>query len=165
MAHWRSQEESVEIRKRLLWEMKLIDWPKYSSVLSKRVVDAFQKNRRCSAKESTILFKRSDDAKRKQSIYSLILLNCYAVGGSNTGPKHSKIIVFPFGFSWSFLLLPSCLCGFIWSNTVELGGFWKEVCFSDESQSPYEDSCESLNHSWQGNGERLPYTPIVALFW
>ena len=40
--------------------------------------------RRCSAKESTILFKRSDDAKRKQSIYSQISFNCYAVGGSNT---------------------------------------------------------------------------------
>ena len=35
--------------------MKLIDWLKYSSVLSKRVVGAFQKNRRFSAKESTIL--------------------------------------------------------------------------------------------------------------
>ena len=35
--------------------MKLIDWPKYSSVLSKRSVDSKQKNRRCSAKESTML--------------------------------------------------------------------------------------------------------------
>ena len=60
--------------------MKLIDWPKYSSVLSKRVVDAFQKNRRCSAKESTILFKRSDDAKRKQSIYSQKSLNINPLG-------------------------------------------------------------------------------------
>ena len=67
--------------------------------------------------------------------------------------KHSKIIVFPFGFREAFSLLPFCLCGFIWSNTVELGGFRKEVCFSDKSQSPYEDSCESLIHSWQGNGE------------
>ena len=69
------------------------------TVLSKRVVGAQQKNRRCSAKESTVLGKRIDDAKRKQSIYSLISLNCYASGGSNTGQKHSKIIVFPFGFS------------------------------------------------------------------
>ncbi|MCI5491213.1 MAG: hypothetical protein MR404_02185, partial [Prevotellaceae bacterium] len=70
-----------------------------------------------------ILFKRSDDAKRKQSIYSQISLNCYAVGGSNTGPKHSKIIVFPLEFREVFYLLPSCLCGFIWSNTIEIGGF------------------------------------------
>ena len=116
-------------------------------VLSKRVVGAFQKNRRCSAKESSVLFKRSDDAKRKQSIYSQISLNCYAVGGSNTGPKHSKIIVFPLGFREAFSLLPSCLCGFILSNTIEIGGFGKDTCFSDEIQCPYEDSCESLNHS------------------
>ena len=57
------KKESVEIRKRHLGEMKLIDWPKYSSVLSKRI----------------------DDAKRKQSIYSQISLNCYALGDSNTG--------------------------------------------------------------------------------
>ena len=63
-------------------------------VLSKRVVGAKQKNRRCSAKESTVLFKIIDDAKRKQSIYSQKSLNCYAVEGSNMGPKHSKIIVF-----------------------------------------------------------------------
>ena len=74
--------------------MKLIDWPKYSSVLSKRVVGAFQKNRRFSAKESSVLSKRIDDAKRKQSIYSQKSLNCYAVEDSNTGPKHRKIIVF-----------------------------------------------------------------------
>ena len=62
-----------------------MDWPKESSVLRKRVVGAFKKNRRCSAKESTILFKRSDDAQRKQSIYSQISLNCYASGSSNMG--------------------------------------------------------------------------------
>ena len=87
--------------------MKLIDWPKYSSVLSKRI----------------------DDAKRKQSIYSQISLNCYALGGSNTGPKHSKIIDFSLGFRKVFSLLPSCLCGFIWSNTIELGGFGKDTYF------------------------------------
>ena len=82
--------------------MKLIELAQVFMVLSKRVVGAFQKNRRCSAKESsvlskesTILFKRSDDAKRKQSIYSQISLNCYVSGGNNTGQKHSKIIVFP----------------------------------------------------------------------
>ena len=80
------------------------------------------------------------------------------------GPKHSKIIVFPLGFCEAFSLQPSCLCAFIWSNTVELGGFRKEVCFSDKIQYPYENSCESLNHSWQGNGERLPYTPIAAMY-
>ena len=65
--------------------MKLIDWPKYSSVLSKRVVGAMKKNRRCSAKESTVLSKRIVDAKRKQSIYSQISINCYAVGSSCLG--------------------------------------------------------------------------------
>ena len=57
------------IRKRHLGEMKLMDWPKYSryfpkesSVLSKRSDDAKQKNRRCSAKESTVLGKRIDDS-------------------------------------------------------------------------------------------------------
>ena len=81
--------------------MKLIDWPKYSwcsakesSVLSKRIVASQQKNRRFSEKESTVLSKRIVDAKRKQSIYSQKSLNCYAVEGSNMGPKHSKIIVF-----------------------------------------------------------------------
>ena len=72
-------------------------------VLSKRVVGAFQKNRRFSAKESTVLSKRIVDAKRKQSIYSQKSLNCYAVEDSNTGPKHSKIIVFITWGSWNFL--------------------------------------------------------------
>ena len=106
-----------------------MDWPKYSrcfpkesSVISKRIVDSKQKNRRCSAKESTILFKRSDDAKRKQSIYSQTSLNCYASGGSNTGPKHSKIIDFQLGFRKVFSLLLSCLCGFIQSNTMKQRG-------------------------------------------
>ena len=35
--------------------MKLIDWAKVFMVLSKRVVGSRQKNRRCSAKESTVL--------------------------------------------------------------------------------------------------------------
>ena len=56
--------------------MKLIDWPKYSLVLSKRI----------------------DGAKRKQSIYFQKSLNCYAVGSSNTGQQDSKIIVFHLGF-------------------------------------------------------------------
>ena len=51
------------------------------------------------SKSSSVLSKRIDDAKRKQSIYSQKSHNCYAVGGSNTGQKHSKIIVFPFEFS------------------------------------------------------------------
>ena len=59
-----------------------MDWPKYS---------------RCFPKESSVLFKRSDDAKRKQSIYFQKSLNCYAVGGSNTGQQDSKIIVFHLG--------------------------------------------------------------------
>ena len=92
--------------------MKLIVWFKYS---------------RCSAKESSVLSKRIVGAKRKQSIYSQKPLNCYASGGSNTGQKHSQIIVFPLGFREVFSLLPSCLCGFILSNTMELGGFRKDT--------------------------------------
>ena len=67
-----------------------------------------------------MLGKRIDDAKRKQLIYSQKSLNCYVSGGSNTGQKHSQIIVFPLGFREVFSLLPSCLCGFILSNTMEL---------------------------------------------
>ena len=77
--------------------MKLIDWAKYSwcsakesSVLSKRIVDSQQKNRRCFLKESTVLSKRIDDAKRKQSIYSEISINSYAVEGNNTGQNIVK---------------------------------------------------------------------------
>ena len=116
--------------------MKLIDWPKYSwcfpkesSVLSKRVVGAFQKNRRCSAKESSVLFKRSDDAKRKQSIYSQISFNCYAVGDSNTGQKYSKIIIFPLGGGVNFSLCCLSVCGFIRSNTMELEDSEKILVF------------------------------------
>ena len=121
--------------------------------------------RRCSAKESTILSKRSDDAKRKQSIYSQISLNCYRSGGSNTGHKHSKIIVFPLGFREVFSLLPSCFCGFIWSNTIEMGGFGKNPCFSDEIQCPYEDSCNSLNHLCHGKGMCFPIHPNCHNVW
>ena len=61
------------------------------------------------SKSSSVLSKRIDDAKRKQSIYSQISLNCYASGGNNTGQKHSKIIVFPLGFREVFHLLLSSL--------------------------------------------------------
>ena len=152
--------------------MKLIDWPKYSwcsakesSVLSKRSVDSKQKNRRCYEKESSVLSKRIDDAKRKQSIYSQISLNCYRSGGSNTGQKHSKIIVFPLGFRKAFSLSPSCFCGFIWSNTIEMGGFGKNTCFSDEIQCPYEDSCNSLNHLCHGKGMCFPIHPNCHKVW
>ena len=118
---------------------------KESSVLSKRIVDSQQKNRRCSAKESSVLFKRIDDAKRKQSIYSQISLNCYASGGSNTGQKHSKIIVFPLGFREAFSLLHLSMDS---SRATQWSyRFGKDTCFSDEIQYPYEDSCDSLSHS------------------
>ena len=42
--------------------MKLIELAQVFMVLSKRVVGAFQKNRRCSAKESSVLGKRIDDS-------------------------------------------------------------------------------------------------------
>ena len=44
-----------------------------------------KKNRRCYEKESSVLGKRIVDAKRKQSIYSQISINCYAVGSSCLG--------------------------------------------------------------------------------
>ena len=47
--------------------------------------------------------------------------------------NYSKIIVFPLGFREAFSLLPFCLCGFIWSNTMELGGFGKDTCLADKS--------------------------------
>ena len=97
----------------------------------------------CSAKESTVLGKRIDGAKRKQSIYSQKSLNCYAVEGSNTGQIHSKLIVVSLGFYETFSLLPFCLCGFIWSNTIEMGGFGKDTCFSDEIQCPYGGSVDN----------------------
>ena len=136
---WR-EKESVEIRKWHLLEMKLIEWSKYlwcsakeSSVLGKRVVGARQKNRRFSAKESSVLFKRSDDATRKQSMYSQKSINCYAVEGSNMGPKHSKIIVFPFGFSWSFLSVAFLSLWIHLEQHCRVRRFRKEVCYSDES--------------------------------
>ena len=99
---WRNKEKTP-------WGNEVDGLAQVFTMLSKRSVDSKQKNRRCSAKESTILFKRSDDAKRKQSIYSQISLNCYASGGSKTGPKHRKIIDFPLGFREAFSLFPSCL--------------------------------------------------------
>ena len=44
-----------------------------------------KKNRRGYEKESSVLGKRIDDSKRKQSIYSQISINCYAVGSSCLG--------------------------------------------------------------------------------
>ena len=58
-------------------------------------IGARQKNRRFSAKESTMLSKRIDDAKRKQSIYFKKSLNCYASLGSKAGLNKSAFKVFP----------------------------------------------------------------------
>ena len=113
-----------------------------------------------------MLSKRIDDAKRKQSIYSQKSLNCYASGGSNTGLKHSKIIVFPLGFREAFALLPSCLCGFILSNTMELGGFGKDTWNSDKIHYLFEDSCELMSHPWQGKDElSMPIYPNCHHVW
>ena len=142
-----------------------VDWlAQVFMVLSKRVDGARQKSRRCSAKESSVLSKRIDDAKRKQSIYSQKSLNCYALGGSNTGQKHSKIIVLS---TWVSVKLSLCclpVCGFIWSNIIEMGGFGKDTCFSDEIQCPYEDSCESLNHSWHRKGSTCHILQLPPMY-
>ena len=71
----------------------------------------------------------------------------------------------PLGFREAFSLLPSCLCGFIWSNTVEFGGFRKEVCYSDESQYPYEGFCGSLSHLCHGKGMCFPIHPNCYNVW
>ena len=85
-------------------------WGNEVDGLAQVFVGAMKKSCRCSAKESSVLFKRSDDAKRKQSIYFQKSLNCYAVGASNTGQKYSKIIIFPLGGRELFsLLLPTAL--------------------------------------------------------
>ena len=55
--------------------LQLIDWPKYSW---------------CSAKESSVLGKRMEDAKRKQSVYSEISINGYAGEGNSTGQSIVK---------------------------------------------------------------------------
>ena len=88
---WWREKESGESRKRLLWEMKLIDFSKHprwlekeSSVLSKRIVGAKRENRRFFLKESSVLMG-------SKSIYSPKSLNCYVSGGNNTWQKHSKM--------------------------------------------------------------------------
>ena len=66
-----------------------------------------------------------------------------------------KYIVKSYFFHLGFVKFSLCclsICGFIWRNTVELGGFRKEVCYSDESQYPYEGFCGSLSHLCQGKG-------------
>ena len=67
------RKEFVEIRKRLLREIKLIEWSKYSwcsakesSVLGERIVGAKQKNRRFFLKEATMLRGSSQYTLRNQ---------------------------------------------------------------------------------------------------
>ena len=78
--------------------------------------------------------------------------------------KHSRIIVFPLGFREAFPLCCLSVYGFIQSNTMKLGGLGKDTCFSDEMQCPYEDSCESLNHSWQRRGECCHVPQLAAMY-
>ena len=131
-------------------------------VLSKRVVGAFQKNRRCSAKESRFFLKEATML-RGSSQYTLRNHLTAMPWEIVIRDKPSKIIDFSLGFRETFSLLPSCLCGFIWRNTVELGGFRKEVCYSDESQYPYESSCGSLSNLCQGKGA-FRYTLIATMY-
>ena len=142
-----------------------VDWlAQVFMVLSKRVVGARRKNRRCFPKESTMLFKRIDGAKRKQSIYSQISLNCYISGGNNTGPKDSRIIVFPLGFREAFSLLPSCLCGFIWSNTIEMGGFGKILVFSKRCSVLMKTPVILWAIYVMGRGCAFRYTLIATMY-
>ena len=111
-----------------------------------------------------MLFKRSDDAKRKQSIYSQISLNCYASGDSNTGPKHSKIIDFSLGFREAFSLLPFCLWGFIWSNTVELGGSEKKFVIPMRVNTLMRVSVILWAIYAMRRGCAFRYTPIATMY-
>ena len=110
---WWREKESGESRKWLLLEMKLIDWPKYSW---------------CSAKESSVLNKRSDDAQRKQSIYSQISLNCYVSGGNNTGQIHSNHSCFTW-VSWNFLSVAFLSLWIHLENHHKNGRFRKRYLF------------------------------------
>ena len=102
------------------------------------------------------------------------------MGSCKTGQKQSVIIVFPLGFREAFSLLPSCLCGFIRSNTMELGGFGKDTWISDKIHYLFEDSCELMSHPWQGKGwtehadipqlppcmdRVIPYNPHSVFYW
>ena len=132
-------------------------------MLSKRSDDSKQKNQRCKAKESTILLKEATMLRGSSQYtlrYHLTAMHREIVKLT----KNSKIIDFSLGFREAFSLCCISVYGFIQSNTMKLGGLGKDTCFFDEMQCPYEDSCESLNHSWQGNGERLPCTPIAAMY-
>ena len=141
--------------------MKLIDFSKHprwlekeSSVLSKRIVDSKQKNRRCSAKESTMLRGSSQYTLR----YHLTAMHREVV----IREKHSRIIVFPLGFLWSFLSVAFLSLGIHPEQHNEAEGkLGKDTCFSDEIQCLCEDSCESLNHSWHRNGSacHIPQLP------
>ena len=112
---------------------------KESSILSERSDGAFQKNRRCFLKESTMLRGSSQYTLR----YHLTAMHREVVIRDKTECNHC---LFHLGFvKLSLCCLP--VCGFIWSNTIEMGGFGKDTCFSDEIQYPYEDSCDSLSHS------------------
>ena len=67
--------DSILQESKYLFKKKLTNCPKYSW---------------CSAKESSVLSKRIDGAKRKQSIYSQKSLNCYAVGDSSLVKCHTE---------------------------------------------------------------------------
>ena len=41
-----------------------------------------------------------------------------------------------------------------------MGGFGKEVCFSDESQYPYEGFCDALSHLCKGRGVLSDIPPL-----
>ena len=126
---------------------------KESSILSKRIVGAKRENRRFFLKESSVLMG-------SKSIYSPKSLNCYVSGGNNTWQKHSKIIVFPLGFLWSFLSVAFLSLGIHPEQHNEAEGkLGKDTCFFDEIPCPYEDSCHSLSHLCHGKGMCFPIHP------
>ena len=101
-----------------------------------------------------------------KSIYSPKSLNCYVSGGNNTWQKHSKIIVFPLGFLWSFLSVAFLSLGIHPEQHNEAEGkLGKDTCFSDEIQCPYEDSCHSLSHLCHGKGMCFPIHPNCYNVW
>ena len=110
-----------------------------------------------------MLFKRIDDAKRKQSIYSQISFNCYAVEGSNTGPKHSKIIVFITWVSWSFLSVAFLSVWIYLEQHGRVRRIRKRSLFFRWESVPLWGLLRCFKPSMQGEGA-FWYTPIAAMY-
>ena len=110
-----------------------------------------------------MLFKRSDDAKRKQSIYSQISLNCYAVGDSNTGQNivnHS----FSTWVSWSFLSVAFLSLRIHLEQHCRVRRFRKEVCIFRWESIPLWGLLQVFDSFMAREWGTFRYTPIAAMY-